>query len=110
MPLSAAFRDLRSAPRAGTAVEIKHGPAQEVVLAHSDEIPPDPRTSPSPNSVARGRNRTLIERVLEPAVSAFPIPISPNRQIFGCMDARVEAAERGAEFLAHTDLHMGRKP
>jgi hypothetical protein len=30
---TAAFRDLRTAPRDGTAIEIKHGPAQEVVRA-----------------------------------------------------------------------------
>jgi aminoglycoside phosphotransferase (APT) family kinase protein len=30
---SRTFRDLRSAPRDGSAVEFKHGPAREVVLA-----------------------------------------------------------------------------
>ena len=33
MPQRVAFRDLRSAARDGTAIEIKHGPAQEVVCA-----------------------------------------------------------------------------
>ena len=31
MPRLVAFRDLQSAPRDGTAIEIKHGPAQEAV-------------------------------------------------------------------------------
>jgi hypothetical protein len=30
---SGIFRDLRSAPRDGTAIEVKHGPQQEIVLA-----------------------------------------------------------------------------
>jgi hypothetical protein len=33
MPRRDAFHDLQSAPRDGTAIEIKHGPAQEVVCA-----------------------------------------------------------------------------
>src|ERR1700689_5189366 len=33
MPRRDAFRDLQSAPRDSTAIEIKHGPAQEVVCA-----------------------------------------------------------------------------
>jgi hypothetical protein len=33
MPRSVAFRDLRSAPRDGSTIEVKHGPRQEVVHA-----------------------------------------------------------------------------
>jgi hypothetical protein len=33
MPRSVAFRDLRSAPRDGSTIEVKHGPRQKVVHA-----------------------------------------------------------------------------